>query len=56
MEYINTVRLGCAEQLLEEGYSVVEVAAMSGFRDSSTFIRVFKKKKGMTPGQLKKKN
>lgn len=55
LEYINTVRLGCAEQLLEEGYSVVEVAAMSGFRDSSTFIRVFKKKKGMTPGQLKKK-
>lgn len=56
LEYINTVRLAAAEQFLEQGYSVVEVAAMAGFRDSSTFIRVFKKKKGMTPGQVKKKN
>lgn len=56
LEFINTVRLASAEQFLEQGYSVVEVAAMSGFRDSSTFIRVFKKKKGMTPGQVKKKN
>ncbi len=55
LEYINHVRLARAEELLEQGCSVVEVAAMSGFRDSSTFIRVFKKKKGMTPGQLKKK-
>ncbi len=56
LEYINMVRLASAEKLLEQGYSVVEVAAMAGFRDSSTFIRVFKKKKGMTPGQVKKKN
>lgn len=56
LEYINTVRLTNAEQFLEQGYSVVEVAQMSGFRDSGTFIRAFKKKKGVTPGQLKKKN
>lgn len=27
---------------------------MTGFRDSGTFIRAFKKKMGVTPGQLKK--
>ena len=56
LEYINTVRISHAEQFLEQGYSVVEVAEMSGFRDSGTFIRAFKKKMGVTPGQLKKKN
>lgn len=56
LEYINTVRITHAEQFLEQGYSVVEVAQMSGFRDSGTFIRAFKKKMGVTPGQLKKKN
>lgn len=55
LEYINTVRINNAEMFLEQGYSVVEVAQMAGFRDSGTFIRVFKKKKGVTPGQLKKK-
>lgn len=56
LDYINTVRITHAEQFLEQGYSVVEVAQMSGFRDSGAFIRAFKKKKGITPGQLKKKN
>lgn len=55
LEYINTVRIDHAEQLLMEGKSVVEVAERAGFRDSGTFIRAFKKKKGITPGQLKKK-
>lgn len=55
LEYINTIRMDHAEQLLEQGYGVAEVASMSGFRDSGTFIRAFKKKKGVTPGQLKKK-
>ncbi len=55
LDYINTVRIEHAEQLLMEGKSVVEVAERTGFRDSGTFIRAFKKKKGITPGQLKKK-
>ena len=55
LDYINTVRIEHAEQLLTEGKSVVEVAERTGFRDSGTFIRAFKKKKGITPGQLKKK-
>jgi len=56
LEYINTVRIIHAQEFLEQGYSVVEVAERSGFRDSGTFIRAFKKKMGVTPGQLKKKN
>lgn len=55
LDYINTVRMEHAERLLEEGKSVVEVAELTGFRESGTFIRAFKKKKGMTPGQFKKK-
>lgn len=55
LEYINTVRITHASEFLEQGYSVVEVAQMSGFRDSGTFIRAFKKKMGVTPGQMKKK-
>ncbi|MBS6643760.1 MAG: AraC family transcriptional regulator [Clostridiaceae bacterium] len=54
LDYINSVRIEHAEKLLEEGYSVIEAGQMSGYGDSGTFIRVFKKKKGITPGQLKK--
>lgn len=55
LDYINTMRLEHAKGLLEEGKSVVEAAEQTGFRDSGTFIRAFKKKYGITPGQLKKK-
>lgn len=54
LDYINQVRIEHAEELLRQGASVVEVAQKVGYRDSGAFIRVFKKKKGMTPGQLKK--
>lgn len=54
LEYINKVRIDNAKRLLTENYSVAEVSEMAGFRDSGTFIRVFKKKVGMTPGQYKK--
>ena len=54
MDYINSVRIDHAEKLLMEGYTVIEAGQMTGFGDSGTFIRVFKKKKGITPGQLKK--
>lgn len=54
LSYINTVRMDRAEELLMENYSVVEVAGMVGFRDSATFIRAFKRAKGITPGQMKR--
>ncbi len=55
LDYINTMRISHAQKLLEQGYSVVEVAPMAGFRDSGSFIRAFKKKTGVTPGQFKSK-
>lgn len=55
LDYINTLRINRAQELLEQGYSVVEVAPMAGFRESGSFIRAFKKKTGVTPGQFKKK-
>lgn len=54
LEFINNVRIDFAERLLKEGCSVADAAEQSGFRDSASFIRAFKKKKGITPGQLKK--
>lgn len=55
LKYISQVRVDAAKKLLEEGKSVTEVADMVGFRDCSTFIRVFKKATGVTPGQIKQK-
>lgn len=55
LKVINQIRIEEAEKLLAEGLSVVEVAERVGFRESSTFIRAFKKATGITPGQLKGK-
>lgn len=54
LEFINDVRIKKAKELLEQEVSVVETAQMVGFRNSGAFIRVFKKKTGITPGQMKK--
>lgn len=54
LDFINQIRVEKAEALLIEGRSVVETAQIAGFRDSGAFIRVFKKKRGVTPGQLKR--
>lgn len=54
LDYMNEVRMEHAQEFLKQGKSVVEAAQLVGFRESSTFIRAFKKKTGMTPGQFKK--
>lgn len=54
LEFINEVRVKKARELLEQEVSVVETAQRVGFRNSGAFIRVFKKKTGITPGQMKK--
>lgn len=54
LDYINTVRITHAERLLSAGAAVVDAAGQVGFRDSGTFIRAFKKKRGITPGQMKR--
>lgn len=55
LKYINAVRIEEAERLLQEGYSVTETAERVGYRESRTFIRIFKENTGITPGQMKKK-
>lgn len=54
LEVIKVRRIEYAKQLLEEGLSVAEVSVKAGFRESATFVRMFKKCTGITPGQLRK--
>jgi two-component system response regulator YesN len=53
---IKQVRIQSAKKLLLEGYSVLEVTKMTGFRESTTFIKIFKAGTGVTPGQYRKMN
>lgn len=50
---INEVRIEKAIALLKQGYTVAETAKMVGIPESSSFIRLFKKQVGTTPGKIK---
>ena len=52
--YLTEYRLFFAEKLLRNQFSVTDVASMSGFCDSSVFIKRFKKSFGITPLKYKK--
>jgi AraC-like DNA-binding protein len=53
LEYINTLRIEESKKLLERGHSIIKTAELAGFRGSSTFIRIFRKITGVTPGKYK---
>ena len=53
LKVINEVRIENAVEYLRKGYSVVETAEKVGITESSSFIRLFKKHLGVTPGQMK---
>jgi AraC-like DNA-binding protein len=53
LEYINTLRIEESKKLLEAGHNIIKTAELSGFRGSSTYIRIFRKITGITPGQYK---
>ncbi len=56
MEYVHTLRLEEAKQMLETGKSPVEVVAMEvGYEDASFFGRLFRRKVGLTPAQYRKR-
>lgn len=47
--YLETKRLAYSRQLLREGKSVTEACIASGFPDYSNYIRLFRRRFGMTP-------
>jgi AraC-like DNA-binding protein len=49
--YLESVRIRHAQQLIENGKSLAEVAAEVGFSSQSHLTRRFKKIIGATPGQ-----
>lgn len=56
MQYLTKIRIERAMQLLKAGqYTVSEVAKAVGYKDSSYFSQIFKKKTGLTPSELMNK-
>ncbi|MBQ4145015.1 MAG: helix-turn-helix transcriptional regulator, partial [Clostridia bacterium] len=53
LEYINLKRIEYAKELLTQNLKITDVAEKSGFQNSASFIRVFKKVTGTTPGKYK---
>lgn len=53
-DYLAGVRFKQAGRLLREGKTVQQAADLSGFADSGSLIRVFRKNLGLTPGQYLK--
>ena len=57
MQYRDTVRLTYAQEYLNSGYyTISEIARKCGFDDVSCFVRFYKKKTGMAPGNAKKQS
>jgi AraC-like DNA-binding protein len=52
--YLETKRLAYSRILLREGKTVLTAAIESGFTDYSNYIRLFKKRFGITPRQYQK--
>ncbi len=56
LEYVHTVRLEEAKQMLEAGDDPVEAIAVEvGYQDASFFGRLFRRKVGLTPAQYRRR-
>ncbi|MGX6444457.1 response regulator transcription factor [Neobacillus sp. K501] len=56
IEYLNKVRIEEASRLLMQGsVSISEISSMVGYSDHSYFCKVFKKMKGLSPSQFRRK-
>lgn len=57
LDYINKYRVNKAKDLLRtSGTNIGEIAQKVGFSDSNSFIRIFKRYEGITPGKYKEVN
>ncbi|AIQ66414.1 helix-turn-helix domain-containing protein [Paenibacillus graminis] len=57
IDYINQYRIEASKRILQEDERTVqEVSERVGFLNSNSFIRVFKKYEGITPGQYRQNN
>lgn len=52
-KYLETKRLAHSRLLLRKGYSVLDACMESGFSDYSNYIRLFKNRFGITPGEYR---
>jgi transcriptional regulator GlxA family with amidase domain len=50
-QYLETIRVNYAKQLLEQGIEPIEAAGQAGFTDQSHFTKFFKNFIGATPKQ-----
>jgi transcriptional regulator GlxA family with amidase domain len=56
LDYVQTLRLEEAKQMLEAGKMPVdEIALEVGYQDSSFFSRLFKRKVALTPAQYRRR-
>lgn len=53
LDYIHRLRIGKAKLYFNEGCSISEASLKIGYNDIGTFIRLFKKYEGITPGKYK---
>lgn len=53
VQYLETVRIGKAKEMLRDGASVIDTAFACGFSDQSHLTRFFKKYIGLTPKQYR---
>ena len=55
-EFLLSIRIGKAEEILKKGdYSIGEVAKFCGFANTAHFSTYFKKVKGISPSEYKRK-
>ena len=56
IQYRDSIRLFYAKEYLNSGYyTITEVAKRCGFDDASYFVRFFKHRTGVTPGEFKRR-
>ena len=56
MKYFNSLKVRSALNLIDQGYSIVDITDKLGFSSTNYFHNVFKRETGMTPREYKAKN